>query len=272
VPPEALVALATVFALITGANDGGALIAPGLRVPAMPVGAGLGVLVLCVTAVPALVSTAVAVTLLEGFVPAGSNGLDALTVGFVVSVLVVSVLARAGRPTSLTLAVVGGITGAGVGFGLQVEWMTLVRVLAIGLAAPVVGAVIAYAASYLWRAGRDARYLATVQRGHVVAYVTQCLAYGANDGQKLLVLFLAASVTAGHGATLAWWMYLIMAAAFAVGALLGLPRVARTVSAGILSGRPTHIVTAEDFWAPARMTACGGCAGGWCEILLPPGQ
>lgn len=243
--PEVLVALAAVFVVVTGANDGGALIAPGLRVPAMPVPVGLGILILAIVVVPATVTTAVATTILDGLVPSGPDGLKALTVGFVVSVVVVALLARAGRPTSLTLAVVGGIAGAGLGFGLSVDWTSLLRVLGIGLAAPIVGAILGFAASYLWRAGGDAEYLSTVRRTHVAAYIAQCGAYAANDGQKLLVLFLAANIASGRNEGLTWWMYIVIAVGFAIGSLLGLPRVARTVSAGILSSRPTHIVTAE---------------------------
>ena len=50
---------------------------------------------------------------------------------------------------------------------------------------------------------------------------------------------------AGTGDRLVWWAYPVIAAAFALGATLGLPRVVRTVGNGILNVRPTHAVTAE---------------------------
>lgn len=243
--PEILVAVAVAFAVVSGANDGGALIAPGLRVPALSVTASLAVLTLAVVALPALVSTAVAETMLGSIVSPGTDGAVALTAGFVVAVLVVALLAWAGLPTSLTLAVIGGIAGGGIGAGLTVEWVTVLRVLAIGLAAPVVGALLALAGAWAWRTVRSASYLFTVRWSHMAAFGAQCVAYGANDGQKILVLFLAASVVGGHGATLAWWVYVVVAVAFATGAVIGLPKVARTVGNGILSTRATHAVTAE---------------------------
>lgn len=49
---------------------------------------------------------------------------------------VVAVLSRLGIPTSLTLALVGGLTGAGLGFGLPVLWSSVWFVLAMAAIAP----------------------------------------------------------------------------------------------------------------------------------------
>nr|WP_246221541.1 inorganic phosphate transporter [Phytoactinopolyspora mesophila] len=105
--------------------------------------------------------------------------------------------------------------------------------------------LLALLGAWVWRSLRGGTYLSTVRRAHIAAFAAQCAAYGANDGQKILVLFFAASVAGGHGVSLAWWVYLVVAVAFVVGALLGLPKVARTVGNGILSTRATHTVTAE---------------------------
>ncbi len=238
---EVVTAVAVAFAVVTGANDGGALIAPGLRVPILNVPISLAVLAGATVALPLLAGTAVASTLLRSIVPPGDAGRTAVVTGFVVAVVVVAVLTRVGRPTSLTLAVIGGLTGAGFGFAVPVDTGVVGRVLAIGLAAPAVGMLLALLASSWWRPARGVRYLTAVRRAHVVAYVTQCVAYGANDGQKMLVLFMIA----GTGDSLEWWSYPVVAIAFALGAVLGLPRVARTVGTGILNVRPTHAVTAE---------------------------
>ncbi|NEE00751.1 inorganic phosphate transporter [Phytoactinopolyspora halotolerans] len=248
VAPEVLVAIAVVFAVVTGANDGGALIAPGLRVPGLSVPVSLGMLIVAVVAFPLLVSTAVAGTMLESIVGAERDGTTALAIGFIAGVVVSAALAWIGLPTTLTLAVIGGIAGAGLGMALDVGWSAVVRVLLIGMAAPAVGAVLALVGSWAWRSFRNASYLWTVRWTHATAYAAQCVAYGANDGQKMLVLFLAASITADGdtgAASLDWWAYPALAAAFAVGAVIGLPRVARSVGNGILSSRPTHAVTAE---------------------------
>lgn len=243
--PEALLtALAVIFVVVAGINDGGALVATGLRVPALSVRVSVLLLVLAVVAGPLVLGTAVARMLGERLVPDGSAQTWVLATGFVVAVVVVWVLARSGRPTSLTLAVIGGITGAGWGMGLAVDWPALLRVLAIGVAAPFVGAVLAMVAARALHLAPDAGYLPTVRRAHTAAFVAQCVAYGANDGQKVLVLFLAAEAMSGHNG-LSWWTYIVIAVAFAAGTALGLPRFAGSVGSGILSTRPMHAVTAE---------------------------
>lgn len=242
--PELLIAVAAGFAVVTGVNDGGALIAPGLRVPALSVAASLTSLTTAVIAFPLLVSNAVADTMVNAIVPADPDGVTALSLGFVVAVAVVVCLTRVSLPTSLTLAIIGGIAGAGLGIGLSVGWGTVVRVLAIGLAAPVAGILLALGGSWGWLI-RNTGHLSTVRRAHVAAFVAQSVAYGANDGQKMLVLFLAAGITAGNDPTTPWWAYPVIAIGFAAGALLGLPKIARGVGNGILNTRSTHAVTAE---------------------------
>lgn len=244
-PTEAIVAVAIAFAVVTGANDGGALIALGLRVPALSVLASVAMLTLAVVAYPLLISVAVAETTLNAIVQADSDGATALVIGFVVAVVVVATLAWASLPTSLTLAVIGGIAGSGFGNGLFVGWGTVLRVLAIGLAAPVVGALLALIGSWAWRSFRNAPYLSTVRRTHVAAFTAQCVAYGANDGQKVLVLFFVASIAAGRGPVLAWWVYPVVVLAFAAGVVAGLPKIAHSFGNGVLATRATHTVTAE---------------------------
>ena len=242
---EALIALAIAFAVVTGANDGGALVATGLRVPALSVPVSVTILVAAVVAGPLVLGTAVAETLTGRLVPDGPDSATLLAIGFVVAVVVVWTLARAGLPTSLTLAVIGGISGAGLGMGSAVEWSAVGRVLAIGLAAPFVGAVLAMLATRAWHVAPDAPYLPTVRRAHVAAFALQCAAYGTNDGQKVLVLFLAATAAGGGNDDLAWWTYPVVALAFAVGTAIGLPKLAASLGTGIMSTRPTHAVTAE---------------------------
>lgn len=258
-PAEVLIALAIAMVVATGVNDGGALLAPGLRVPALSVLGSLTILTAAVVAVPLLVTTAVADTMASAIVPANSAGAAALTIGFVAAVAVVVVLARASLPTSLTLAIIGGIAGAGAGLGLPLGWDSVIRVLAFGLAAPMVGALLALIGSRAWRTARSAPYAATVRRAHIAAFVAQSVAYGANDGQKMLVLFMATGIAAGDGATIPWYVYPVTVAGFAVGALIGLPKVARSVGTGIINTRGMHAVTAESSAAAAVL---GGAALG----------
>lgn len=242
---ELLTALAVVVVVVTGLNDGGTLLAPGLRVPTVSVFGSLAILTAAAVAVPLLVTTAVASTMTESFVPADRDGARVLAVGVAAAMVIVTALARLELPTSLTLAIVGGIAGAGAGSDLAVAWTAVGRVLAIGAAAPALGCLLALCVARLWRTDSSSSFLATVRWTHRAAFALQSVAYGANDGQKMLVLFAAAGVAAGRGTSIRWWVYPVIAAGFALGAVAGLPRAARSVGTGVLNARQVDIVTAE---------------------------
>lgn len=244
IPPELLIGLALVFAVITGINDGGSLVAPGLRVPGIGPVAALSILTVATAAIPLLTGAPVAQTLASTIVPPGDSGSFALLIAFVTAVGVVWLLTARGLPTSLTLAVIGATAGAGWGLGIPVSWTTIAVVLAVAAAAPFVGLLLALLGSTLWRASPSGNYLPAMRRGHLAAFTTQCIAYGANDGQKILVLFLAAGL-ADPGGRLSWWWYPLIGLTFAVGTVIGLPRIARSVGTGIMATSPAHIVTAE---------------------------
>jgi phosphate/sulfate permease len=85
------------------------------------------VAILCLMALvalgPLLVGTAVATTLAYRYVSfQGEDGKIALLVAVITSSTVVFSLNKRGTPTSLTLALIGGIVGAGLGDGLPVQW------------------------------------------------------------------------------------------------------------------------------------------------------
>lgn len=240
----ALIGMAASFAVVTGANDGGALLSTGLKLRGIGTFAAIAALAAFVVGAPLLLSSAVAQTFTSRLVADDGHGRTALLLGIAAAVVVVTVLTATGRPTSLTLAVIGGITGGGVGYGLPVSFATAATVLAVGLAAPFVGGLIGYLLSRLLvlLPARPA-VNNTITRTHRVAFALQCLAYGVNDGQKMLaVLVIAGGAGAFHAGV---GDLLLLAAFFVLGILLGLPRVARSLGDGLFAVRPVHAVSAE---------------------------
>jgi PiT family inorganic phosphate transporter len=234
----ALIGVAASFAVVTGANDGGALLSTGLNLRGPRLISSIAALAACVVAAPLLVSSGVARTFAARLVTSGAG--TTLMAGVVVAVAVVAVLTYAGLPTSLTLAVIGGLTGAGLGSGLPVSMTTAVTVLGVGMLAPFAGGLLGYLIC---------RLTALVPPGaggalpgtHRVAFGLQCLAYGVNDGQKMLgVLLIATGGTAAGASQLA-----LLTGCFVLGVLLGLPKVARTLGGTLLAVRPLHAVSAE---------------------------
>lgn len=239
-----LLALALAFAVVNGVNDGAALVATGLKVSALPPLAATLLLGGALVVAPLLLGTAVATTLANQLV-AGQGGVRVVTVAVVAAMAVVALLTRLGLPTSLTLALIGALAGAGLGLGEPVAWSTVAFVLAIGLAAPLVGGFAS------WLVSRASRLLPVtdagraIRRAHGAAFGAQCLAYASNDGQKMLAVAAVALGTAQGGVSLPLPALLGIAALFVAGVAVGLPRVARTLGDGVLPVRPQNAVAAE---------------------------
>ncbi|NUO58930.1 MAG: inorganic phosphate transporter [Hamadaea sp.] len=263
-------ALAAAFALFTGFNDAGALVGLGLRLSArgLPPMPAVVMLALAATLAPAVLGTAVAATLGERLVGAGGDErtATALTAAVTAAVLVTATLAARGLPTSLTLALIGGIAGAGVGAGLAVDWPIVGSVLLTAAIAPCVGALAALGVHRLLTAvpayegaGRRLRWL------HAGALGMSCLAYGANDGQKMIAVY--AAVQGGTAARYAAspLALVTIGGCFLIGGLLGLPRLAAALAGRLGTGRPDAAVVTElsgagvvlgtaAFGAPVSMT------------------
>ncbi|MEV0593775.1 inorganic phosphate transporter [Nonomuraea cavernae] len=244
-----LIAVASLFAFVSGMNDGGALLATGLKLPTVRPMTGIAALVVMVALVP-LATHAVALTFVNRLATFdGPGGKTAMTIAVLSSLVVVMALSARGRPTSLTLAIVGGLTGAGLGWGLPVSGGSVALVLFFGLAAPFVGGLLAWVATRLLVQLTSARGLG---RWHWAGFLLQTVAYAANDGQKMLAIFMIA--LGFSDAPLPYTA--LVALLFGIGTLYGLPKAGRTLSREIIVSRPLHGVAAE----LASGVAVIGCA------------
>lgn len=252
-----LAVIAGLFAVVSGMNDGGALLATGVKLPTIRPVTGIAVLVVLVAAMP-LVTDKVAltfVTRLASFEAPG--GRTAMAVAVVAALAVVTVLSMTGRPTSLTLAVVGGMTGAGLGWGLPVSYRSVAQVLAFGVAAPIVGGLLGWGAIRLLTATTTA---AGLWRPHWAGFLLQGVAYAVNDAQKMLAVFMVAL-----GFTEARPAFTTLAAVlFGLGAMYGLPRAGRLLDRELIASRPPHGVAAE--WSAAG--AVLGCTAAGMPVSM----
>ncbi len=248
-----VVAAGAGFAATTGANDGGALIGSAVRMRVLTLPWLAGLLVASVALVPRFFGTAVATTLagdLVGFGgPAGGRRGAALVAALVAAVAVVAACVWLRAPTSLALAFLGGLAGAGLGAGLPVAWGEFGLVLVVAAVAPVVGAALAFVVTWsLVAVPRVSRRL--LRTTGVIAYVAMCLAYGANGGQKAVAVLAIAtdrplSPVPADGALL-----VATALLFALGLVVGLPW-----SGGTLAG---DIAPARSFESTAAIVVAGG--------------
>lgn len=235
-----LFGLAAAFAVVNGANDGGAMVASQLRVPGIRPLTTLLALAGALVAVPLVLGTGVADTLTSGLVRASRDAQQLVVgTGATAAIVVVAVLTRLGLPTSLTLGMVGGIVGAGLGRGLPVIATGVGRVVLIGVAAPVVGGLVAQRLVPLSAIALTRRGTRGLTMLAAMATFAQAVAYAANDGQKMFAVVAVSPV----GITPL--VVVGVAVLFTVGTVVGLRAVAGTLGGGIVRGGPQEEVTAQ---------------------------
>lgn len=258
----AFLPLVVAFVFVCGANDGGAMLALAVRHREVPPYVVLALLLAAVAAGPALFGLTVARTFTDRLLdPADPRGPLVVLSGVAAALLLVGVLTWRGVPTSITLAVLGGLAGAATGAGAPAAWSTLAGVLVIAAAAPLVGAVLGLLFGFAARRlPTTSRLPGAVRLAHLAAFGGQCLAYAANDGQKMFAVagvgLAVAHGTAGMAAP-TWPALLALAAVFGCGAVASLRRMARGATFGLLPTRPWRLVSAE----LAAATAVFGSAG-----------
>ncbi|TWS22640.1 hypothetical protein FK530_24635, partial [Tsukamurella conjunctivitidis] len=178
-------------------------------------------------------------------------------------------------PTSITLALVGAVTGVAVTDGQASNWHLLARVLLVGLLSPLVAAGVAFvlnrhALPLAGRLGNVARF----GRLRRMTFWLLAIAYSTNDGQKVvfaLALMTSSDVTRAASAP-AWLM--AGGLVFAIGTLSGVRGRGRFLRHGVAAVTPVGLLSTELatsgaviggslLGAPLSMTQCltGGLLG-----------
>lgn len=241
-----LLVAALLFSVITGANDGASLIALNLSSKALRPLTALAVLVGAVIVGPFVLGTAVATTLAVGLTQFGvSGGRDALLGAVLVSVGVIYALSRLGLPSSVTHALTGAIIGIGIGRGLPVDAGAAVRVIVVLVAAPLAAGGLSTAiASGLSRTRPRSSMRRHLRELHAASFGAQCLAYAANDAQKMIAVFaVAAGLVETGGVVLNPPVQLVIGAGFFAGTLIGVVGLGSRVNR-LLPVRPLNAITA----------------------------
>jgi len=242
-----LLAATLAFTLANGANDGATLVALGTRTRVIGVAAAIAILTAMVAVGPFFLGTAVATTLAHRLVAFESrDGQTALLVAVLASLIVVLVLTRRGTPTSLTLALTGGIVGAGLGASLPVQWTVVGEVLIMSLAAPLIGVPAGWAV-YKILSGPVGRVIArrSMSGAQIGSYLLQSVAYAANDAQKMVAIAAVAPAAHTYPVRADAVSQTAIAAMFAAGIMLTIHKVAPVVADGVVRIRTPHFIASS---------------------------
>jgi PiT family inorganic phosphate transporter len=141
-----------------------------------------------------------------------------------------------GLPSSSSHALLGGLAGAGLVIGGQIDWgMMTLRVLLPLLLSPVLGLIAGWLATLaLQRMFSEARHRIATRGFRIAQAVTTAavsLGHGVQDGQKAMGVIVLALLTTGGPATgsLTWPLRILVAVALAAGTAAGGWRLIRTL-------------------------------------------
>jgi len=196
-----------------------------------------------------LAASAVARTMVEMVHVGPARSAPVLASACLTAVAFTWVTTRRGLPTSASVALVGGLAGAGVAAGgvSAVEWGGLAGVRLIGVFGVLFGILLAPVLAELaaWGAGKISRRSAahlrrSARRGvHGALWVASAavgLADGTNDGQKamgILAVAVSGGGTLGAVDAITLWERLVCALVLALGTVIGGHRVVARVSRGL---------------------------------------
>lgn len=242
-----LVIGALAFATVTGANNGGTLVAVQLRGGANPPWIPVLILTLAVGLGPVLLGTKVATTLTDRLAAFdGPARTPALAIILVASIGLVGLLSARGLPTSLFAALIGALTGVAVGIGLPVDGGMVGVVFLAAVVTPWIGA------GFGWGMTRIGYLLSPVSptrrwlaRRQIGTFVLLSAAYGANGAQVMVALLALALGWSPSGVADNAGLLVLLAVCFAMGSVFGLTRLSASIGSGIIALRPTQVANAK---------------------------
>jgi PiT family inorganic phosphate transporter len=258
--------LAIVYTLISGASDGGNLLAAAAASRVISPLASIGIIAVGVLFGPIVFGTAVASTIATGIADYPHLGAALLGAGIAGGIITRTVMYFASVPTSGSVALVGAMVGSlWAGPGLSaVHWHGVEKVAIVLVVSPVIGffaGAIAYAVVLLILSFMSRRDGGRLLRMQWATIALQALGYGANDAEKTVGLFAAAVLVAGGGVAFATplWTIALTALSFTLGMTTGGLRIARTVGSRLYSIRPPHALA---FQLAAALTVIGAALFG----------
>jgi PiT family inorganic phosphate transporter len=236
-----LIAVALGFDFTNGFHDAANAVATSITtralrpVTALTMAAGFNVL-------GALVSTKVAKTVGSGIIatPSGNSGLVVVFAALLGAIAWNLVTWRLGLPSSSTHALIGGLVGAALASAGTVKWHGLVDNVVIPMAvSPLIGLALGYlmmlAILWAFRRARPSRVNDRFRLAQRLSTAAMAYSHGTQDAQKTMGVITLALLITGHLRTfhVPLWVILAAAAAMGLGTFAGGWRIIQTVGSRI---------------------------------------
>ena len=185
--------------------------------------------------------------------PAHGVGLGLIVAALLGAIVWNLITWRAGLPSSSSHALIGALVGMGLaGYGAgAVQWAKLWPVILALVTSPVVGMAAAWVVTvllmHLLRRARPGTANHGMRRLQLLSSAFVSFSHGANDAQKTMAVIALALVSTGHLAQFGVPLWVVLAAATAIGAgtWAGGWRIIRTMSSRVIKMEPLHGFAAE---------------------------
>lgn len=219
--------------------------------------------------VGALISTKVAATVGKGIIstPSGTHGLVIVFSALIGGITWNLLTWWLGLPSSSTHALIGGLVGAAIASSSSVKWHGVVSKVILPMAAsPLVGLVLGYLlmVAILWtfRRARPTVLNTRFRRAQSLSTAAMAFSHGTQDAQKTMGVIALALVATGHlnGFQVPLWVILAAAGAMGLGTLAGGWRVIRTLGNRITPLDPPRAFAAQTAASAVLLVSAYGYA------------
>ena len=248
-----LVIVALVFDFTNGFHDAANAVATAIASKAIKPLTAL-IMAACLNVVGALVSTKVAKTIGSGIVtvPSGHEGLVIVAAALLGAIAWNLITWRLRLPSSSTHALIGGLAGAGLAASATVHWSVLWHKVVVPMvASPLVGVAAGFVLMVviLWAFHRLRP--GPVNRGfrgaEVLSTAAMAWSHGTQDAQKTMGVITLALVATGHleHFVVPLWVILAAAGAMGLGTAAGGWRIIGTIGSRITPLDPPRAFAAQ---------------------------
>ncbi|WP_242968557.1 inorganic phosphate transporter [Sulfobacillus sp. hq2] len=241
------------FAMVSGFNDGGNLVATYRSSRIIDSRRIAPLLIAAIALGPVIFGTAVSRTMALEVVNFTQTSSRLLAISVMAGVLTLVVTWRMRLPTSTTIALAGGIIGAAAASGQAalIHWAGVEKIAGGLVGSVVMGFMLAWLLTGVMKrvtaSDGTPRLVKVVDKFQYLTILWQGLAYGANDQEKVIGLTAIVMMLLSHDAVyhVSSFDILFPLASWSVGLALGGSRIANTVGTQIIHLRPETSVTTQ---------------------------
>ena len=239
--------LTLVFGYMNSVNGAATIVATLISSRALSPRRSLILATIGICAGPFLLGVAVAGTIGTDIVAAEAQTSNVLIAALLGAIVWVGLALWLKIPSSTTQAFVGSLIGVVlIGYGQDAVLMPgLTKTLVAIFLSPVLGIVVGFwlvKLCYRLSSSASPRINVWFKRGQVLMCAMMAVAYGANDGQKIMGILAFGLVASGLLTQFAipTWVVIFSAATMGLGAFLGSWRLIHTIGGGFYRVRPVH--------------------------------